>query len=314
MPDQPQPMDTGVSDADLFSSAMENPAPASDTGGQSAQEQPPIQQQQPDQQPSQDGGPARDERGRFAAKDGEPPPAQQAPPAADGQQQPPADGQQRPADDGAAVPSWRLREEREAREAAHARAEQAERRALQTQMRLEQLERHLQQKQNPPEPIDPLADPQGFLAMMREEFERGRMEDRLQFSMERAHEKHGEVFEQAYNAFCATAPGNQQWAQSVLRRPNPGAEIVAWYNKERAYQEFGTDPKAYRSKLLEDPQFLAEAVAAANARATGQVNGARPNNVTQRPVSLSRVPGGGPNPVDDNDVSDRALFRHATAR
>jgi hypothetical protein len=316
MSDQEQQIDLpGLSDADLFKSATETtpPAPASDTGGQNAPEQPAAAAPPP---PPQDGNQPRDEHGRFASKETPGAPQAGAPPQAP--PPPPADGQQRPpASEGADahVPSWRLREEREAREAAARRADEAERRFIQLQQELQAQRRHQEQQQ---QPIDPILDPQGFIALMREERERERMEDRLQFSMERAHEKHGTTFEEAYNAFVENAPRNQLWAQSMLRRPNPGQEIVSWYNKERAFQEYGSDPKAYAAKLradlLKDPTFLAEASAAARAQATGQAPGVRPNNVTQMPVSLSRVAGGGPSPSLDLNMTDNDLYSHATAR
>ena len=306
MADQESVVDTGVSDSDMFAAATapERPAPAGDTGV-GAEPAPPA--------PPPQGGVQRDEHGRFASKtttQDEPQPPLQDGATPDGTKAPDGDGH---------VPSWRLREEREAREAAARRADNAERAAMEARVRLEQYERRLAQQQQDTqrEPIDPIADPQAFIAMMREERERERMEDRLQFSMERAHEKHGETFEQAYNAFVNLAPGNQLWAQSVLKRPNPGAEIVNWYNKERIAKEIG-DPTTYRAKiaeeLLDDADHQAKVFERAKARANGQVQGSRPNNITQMPVSLSRVPGGGPSPSLDNDASSAALYSHATRR
>lgn len=110
-------VDLGISDADMFRSAMADEPPA-----------------EPQAEPKVDAnGRAHDERGRFAPKEADAAPIQQ-------QEQKP-EPQQAPDKDEAQVPSWRLRELREQREAAETRARESELRSRQTEERLAQLQR-----------------------------------------------------------------------------------------------------------------------------------------------------------------------------
>lgn len=298
---------TGLNEADLFKSTMANDAPAGDTGSS--------------QDETQDGQP-RDERGRFATNKTQDAPAQAQPSTETAPSpQPLTEGQRPPATDDAAanVPSWRLREEREAREAAARRAELAERAAADHERQLAEVRRQMAELQKPKqEPIDPLADPQGYVGQITQTFQQELRRVQLENNLQLAHVRHGDVFPKAFEAFEKAGHSNPAWAQSVVNGPNPGEAIVNWYKREEVLSKVGTDPNAWLEKQLEerlkDPAFLQKAVDAARAQANGQANGTRPNNVTQLPPSLSRVAGSGPDPAADDVTSDQSLFRHATAR
>jgi hypothetical protein len=293
---------TEIDEAALFQSAKEPaPAPAGDTGGPA--------------EPAQDGQP-RDERGRFATNKDEPPAQPSTEPSPS--PQPPAEGRPPGADGEVNVPSWRLREEREAREAAHKRAEQAERYAAEVQRQYAEWQRQVQQQQQPkPEPIDPLVDPEGYYGRMRNEWRQEMKAVQLENNLQMAYNRHGDTFARAFQAFEQIGPQNPQWAASIVHGPNPGEALVNWFNREQVLYEVGPDPKAYRSKVLDealkDPAFLAKAYEAARAHASGQQtpSGGRPQNITQLPPSLSRIAGSGPDPAMDNAIDDASLFRQA---
>jgi hypothetical protein len=74
-----------------------------------------------------------------------------------------------------------------------------------------------------------------------------------------------------------------------------------------------------REELLQDPEFLKQAMETARGQATGgqrqPTQGQRPNTITRLPPSLSRTAGSSANvdPIDTDD-SDDAIFAFATQR
>jgi hypothetical protein len=303
----------GLDDASLFQSTFENNAPAGDTGSE-------VDSQQDGEQSQ-----PRDERGRFASKETQQDPPQSATESVPSAQ-PTTDGQSPPSTEAEVhVPSWRLREEREAREAAARRAEQAERFASEHQRQLAELQRQLAELRQPKqEPIDPLVDPDGYHKRITEEFRAELQRIRLDNNLELARVRHGDTFDKAFEAFKEAIPSNPGWFVSVINGPNPGEAIVNWHKREAVLTQVGADPNVWLEKQIEermkDPAFLAKAIEAAKAQANNQANGsgnasgARPNNITQLPPSLSRVAGSGRDPRADDDDSDGAIFRHALAR
>lgn len=295
-------VDVGVSDADLFEGATAPDAP--------------VEQPTPEAQP-EDGQP-RNPDGTFASKEAAPEtekPATEQPTA----EAPPADDK----DVGGQIPSWRLREEREARAEAQKalEAERAERTRLAAEF--SQMQRQLAELRKPaPKPEDepdPLLDPQGFREHMRRELQEQLMTERRESSLRFAHSKHGDKFSEAYaEAQQAMARGDRALQARMQASPDPGETLIQWHQEQKTMKEVGGDPAAYRAKLLDealkDPAYLAKAIAAANAQAGGSPNnGARP--AVKLPPSLSgaaRADAHETNP-SDLDVSDEGLFRHATS-
>ena len=246
----------------------------------------------------------RDERGRFAAKE-EAPPAVEEQPAIEAPKEERADH----------IPSWRLREETEARRLANERAEANQRRADAALRELEAL----RQQMNPPKPIpDQFQDPEAYNAHWQQQNQQLQqsVEQRLRnqeanFSLRLAHMQHGDVFEKAYQELLETAErGDRTAAQAVANSPDPGSTLVNWYKREQALKTVGNDPEAYFQTRLEaalkDPQVLAKAIENAKGMASTQ-----PTQI-KLPPSLNKVAGSRAD--TDNDTSDGAMYRHSIGR
>jgi hypothetical protein len=246
---------------------------------------------------------ARDERGRFAAKE------EQEEEAPEVEEDEPEQPQAEKVDH--RIPLTELLNEREKRQAEQRRAESALR-------ELEQLRQQLQ----PPKPKeaapDQFQDPEGYnafwerrLAEQSQTVEQRFRAQEANFSLRLAHMQHGETFEKAYQALLETAEnGDRSAAQAVASSPDPGATLVNWYKREQTLREVGSDPNAYVQKKLEealnDPQFLAKALEKAKGVASAQ-----PTQV-KLPPSLNKAASaksGG-----DNDTSDAGMYHHAIGR
>ena len=273
----------------------------------------------------------RDERGRFRAKSSEIPSAeadqttQDSNPEEAGSSDPTSPQQKTSDEEDDArghIPSWRLREEKEARRAEQKAREEAEHaartyqaQATQFQQAVVALQQQIHQLQNPqkkPEPVDIFQDPDAFvgsweqkLVAQEQSFHRQLRQMRLENNLSIAAMVHKEDFQPAYEAFTATVEaGDRALAQRVFASSDPGGAMVAWHREQRTLKEIGTDPNAYLERKLEeklkDPAFLAKALEAAKAQAIGQPAASaapgqpatRPNTVVKRPPSLSGVPGG----------------------
>lgn len=252
---------------------------------------------------------ARDEQGKFAK-------AEEKPQA---DEQPKAEAKvDTKADTDAMVPSSRLREVTD--KSRKVEEENTNLRNLLTQLnaRLATLDqpKPQQQQQQPENKLDPIIDPDGFVKALKDDFDKERRADRLNFSMALAQTKHGEVFDKAYEAILAEKnAGNMQLVHQLTSGPNPGEAIVQWHRNQMVLKEVGSDPAAYRQKmrdeLLKDPEFIKAALEAAR-NSAGQPQGQNP--VVKLPPSLSRVAGSQANDQFDGDGSDEAIFRSAMSR
>lgn len=275
-----------------------------------AVEQPVEQQPEPQAEPPAEiEGRARDEHGRFVAKEPEAAPVAAQPPE--------------PKEEGGQVPSWRLRELREAREAAERRAEEYSRQSYAQQQQLAALQRQLSQLQQPQaEPVDFFQNPDGALdqriAPVRNEIEQFKAEIRLEMSRELAVVKHGEqaVTDMERGIEEAMRSGHPEIASLAHRMRssnNPAGIAMQWYQNQKIVKETGGDLTSFRQKVLDeamkDPAFQAKVLETARGQAPVAQNG-RPN--IQLPPSLSRIPGSAPERSgDDGDMSDAGIFKHA---
>jgi hypothetical protein len=300
MADQTTTVPMEVSDSELFKAAMDNEPQ------QEAVEREPEPREQP-----------RDESGRFAAKTEPEPEAQEAQP--EPAQQPPTDD-----DKSGQVPSWRLREVREAREAAERRADQAERERAVERQQFMALQREIEQLRRPKaEPVDFFQNPdEAFQQRVTPLQERqAAFESQLQFRMSRtmAIAEHGiaavkEMEEAVKKANREGHPELPSLSAQMNASDDPVSVAMNWHKRSKLLDETGGDLAGYRQKTIEealnDPAFLAKAVERARAQAQG--NQSRPS--VQLPPSLNKATGSAATTngqQDAADMSDAGLFRHA---
>jgi len=249
-------MSTGeVSDDELFNGAVEDREPETIQDAPSAEPEPQETH-------------ARDERGRFAAKE-----APEVEPTAE---KPAVD------DDAAQVPSWRVREINEEKRAAI-----AERDALRAER--EQWQRQQRQPQKEPEKVakpDPLLDPEGYATAIREEIRQEALAERREESLQRAAEANPDEFREAYQAAQRVVDPALKARMQASR--DPGKTLLEWHREQKTRQEIGGDLSAYKQRLrdeaLKDPEFRKAAMEAWRAESSPQANG-RPS--VSLPPSLS---------------------------
>ena len=237
------------------------------------------------------------------------------------------------------VPSWRLREEREAREAYAGRLAERERQLTEALSYLRQVQ---VAQQAPVPPIDPVVDPAAFhraqadvVTQMRAEFSNQMRTLQLENNLQLTRLQAGpELFDEAYQAFVETASGDQSFARAIVSSPNPGAAMCNWYRQAVTLNRIGPDPEAWfdaqKAALLQDPEFLQTAVEAARnyqppaqerdtqGRFTSNMRPSASSNVTVLPPSLMRMRGSttseatGASIGGDDPLSDNSLFAFAT--
>jgi hypothetical protein len=265
-----------VSEEDLFNEAVSDETPDD-----------PVVTEQSDQ-PEREV--ARDEAGRFAAKE-EP----EAEVVSEQVEKPAVD------DNAPLIPSWRLREIREERDEFKRQLEEARRQPA------AQPKQEVQPEKT--EAPDPLLDPAGYAKHVRDEIRNEILAERREESLQKAANDHPEEFAEAYKAA-------QQVIDPALRARmqssrDPGKTLLEWHRENKVKQEVGNDPNAWLEKKLEerlkDPAFLAKALEAARTTAQPQSNG-RPRvelpptlNGASRSNAMLRSA--------NNDISDEELFR-----
>lgn len=287
-----------ISDAEVFSEAMAktpSPAPEKEAAPEPKAEAPKVE------------GKARDEKGRFAPKTQEEPtpePTVAAPKVEAPKPEPEAH-----------IPSWRLKEESDARRAAQEALDQERRQREAFQQQLWQLQQQLKAKEKPEEPIDIFANPAAW-----EQSQQKRFDDRLRamegnFSLRLAAYKHGEnTLRDAFQALASRSQsGDDSIRQMVMNASDPGEALVGWYKRENVLKTVGDDPEAFLAKALDEalnnPEFLAKALEKAKGVASTQ-----PTQVSM-PPSLNKATASSPNMgVSDNDASDGAIFSYAMRR
>jgi hypothetical protein len=268
---------------------------------------------QPEPQPERTDERQRDESGRFVAK--QPEPEKAAEPAT---ATPEATPEQK---DDAHVPSWRLREVREAREAAEKRAEDASRQSYAYQQQIAEMQRRLEAMEKPKQERVSIFENEEqainqHLAPVQSEVQQIRNELRLEFSRELAIIKHGEAVVSEAEASVAKAmqagnPEMQALAVRMRNSSNPVAVAIQWHQQNKLLETTGGNLDTYKEKVLaeamKDPKFQARVLEATRTQAAG-----RPSSI-QIPPSLNRATGSGvsSDDVDATDMSDRSLFKNA---
>lgn len=275
----------------------------------------------------------RDEKGKFAAKD-EKPDADTKPEAVEQVER-------------KGNPAVALREERTRRQTAEAERDAArtesQKALADMNAKLELTLREIAALKQPPvqQPIkaeetqktkpDIFTDPEGHDRWLQEQIAEARAaaektvtERFINASMADAHEKHGKVFEEAFQAVSSldrAHPANAAILRTIREAPNPGAALMRWHQQQETLREVGGDPTAYRQKiaeetksqLLKDPEFRKQLLAEMKAEASGQTNGGKPRTLIRTPPSLNGTGGRGDHQIDPRtfDNSDRAVFESA---
>jgi hypothetical protein len=199
------------------------------------------------------------------------------------------------------VPSWRLREINEEKRTLAERLAAAEARLAQ-QPKPEA--KPVEQTEQP----DPLLDPKGYAAAVREEIRQEMLAERRENSLQNAHKTYKGEFEEAY----AAAQKHVDPALKALMHQSrdPGETLIQWHREQKTRAEVGTDLVAYKQRLreeaLKDPEFRKAAMEAWREQAPTQTNG-RPR--VELPPSLNGASRSNASLRSSNeDVSDAELF------
>jgi len=284
------------SDGELFREALDTP-----TLRDFENPKIPIEPTQPPQQkveaPPERSDRQRDEQGRFQK-------------AEKGSEDAQPDGN---------IPSFRLREESEARR--RAEQELSELRAQIAAFKVSQ-----QQQQPPQKKLDIFDDPSAFVRQeMQPVLEQLRAEHRLNLerqSTENAQRFYGhETVDNAYNTMAMGMRNSdpQAWAiyHSAMGSHDPFGVITRWFVDRQTLNTIGGDLEAYKKSILEqamrDPEYQRQVFNAARGGAVTQIN--RPvqqvsQSTTSLPPSLSEIGAAGGDELIQ-DASDEALFRAA---
>ena len=217
------------------------------------------------------------------------------------------------------IPSFRLREESEARR--RAETELSELRAQIAAFKVSQ-----QQQQPPQKKLDIFDDPSAFVRQeMQPVLEQLRAEHRLNLerqSTENAQRFYGhETVDSAYNTMAMGMRNSdpQAWAvyHSAMGSHDPFGVITRWFVDRQTLNTIGGDLEAYKKSILEqamrDPEYQRQVFSAARGGAVTQIN--RPvqqvsQSTTSLPPSLSEIGAAGGDELIQ-DASDEALFRAA---
>lgn len=254
----------------------------------------------------------RDERGRFAPKQASEEPAE---PVA--QEQPVV--AETPKDTSQGIPSWRLKEEAEARRAAEERAANHERELM-------ELRRQFQAMQKQSEPKAPVPDiwenADGFVDHRTNqaiEPIKGEISQlREYYSQRDAIREHGaEKVKAAYDALAQGMNARDPEVIAVYQRAmssiDPYGDIMKWHKKQTIFSTIGDDPEAFVERQIEerlkDPTYQAKVLE--RIRGTAQT---RPSTVTPLPPSINRATSAAALGGDDEDESEAGLLQSALRR
>jgi hypothetical protein len=208
----------------------------------------------------------------------------------------------------AAIPSWRLREEAEARRAAETRAGQLEE-------RLQQIVAHLRQQEKPPDFFEnPNKATEDIITRAMQPYAEETKRTLMYMGKMIANTAHGaDKVDAAEQSFLkARAEGTLDPAdyERVVQSPNRYDAVVQWHKRNTVLASVGDDPTAWFDKQLEaklaDPAFQASLLEKVRTSAA-----TRPG-ITSLPPSLSKVTAAASNnDTKVGDMSDQSLWAHA---
>jgi hypothetical protein len=209
------------------------------------------------------------------------------------------------------IPSWRLREEAEARR-------QAEVRASALEARLNEIAAHLQQNQKAPDFFEnPDQATQALILRTLQPYAEETRRNMMAMGKMVASAAHGadkvDAAEQAFLKARAEESLDPADYERVVGSPNRYDAVVRWHKSQTVLSSVGDDPAAWFEKQLEaklaDPAFQASLLEKVQASAAG-----RPS-MTKLPPSLSRTTAAASNRAEGvGDLSDKSLFAYAMKR
>ena len=219
-----------------------------------------------------------------------------------------------PVDDNAPqVPSWRVREINE--EKRQIAAENERMKAELAQLR--QAPRQVEQPKPAEKPArpDPLLDPDGYAAAIRQELREEALNERREESLLRAREANQAEFDEAYEAAQKAVDPALKARMQATR--DPGKTLIEWHREQKTRAEVGTDPNAYFQKKLDawlaDPANQAKVIEKARGEAEKHLQPGKAPAVSLPPSLTRATNASGEASADDNDTSDEGLWRHANA-
>lgn len=231
--------------------------------------------------------PARDERGRFTARESEP--EQEIPP-------------------GEMIPPWRLREEAERRREENAARLRAEQENSLLRRQLAALEAHLPQE--PEDQPDVLVEPERFAQSIEQRLAQQVERRIVNASMGRAHRQYGDEFLTAYRNL---AQQDDYTRERILAADDPGEVMMDWYRTHDVVSQISSDPHGFRnriaSELLSDPEFRKFAIETWRGQASGR-GSRRPANSAGLP-SLNRATSATRGDVDLMVDDDQEFFQRS---
>lgn len=215
------------------------------------------------------------------------------------------------------IPSWRLREEAEARR-------QAEDRARALDQRLREITAHVQQQQKPPDFFEnPSQATQMLIAhaiqpfveesrRQADDYRRGLMYMGKMVASSLHGEDKVDAAEQEFLKQMRAETLDPADYERVVQSPNRYDAVVQWHKRQSVLSSVGDDPAAWFEKQLEsrmaDPTFQAKMLERVQAGAAG-----RPP-MTRLPPTLSKSTAAADNAAPLGDLSDASLFRNAMKR
>ena len=168
--------------------------------------------------------PKRDQSGKFVAKEETGEEKQAEPPAAERQPEKSHN-----------VPITALLDEREKRQ--------------RLESEISELRRQVQASQPKPEPIDPITDPEGYARTLQSGFQREIVSTKLAQSRFFAEREYGaDEVREAFEYFN----DHPQQSHALLNEPSPFHAAVEYVRKQKAMQEIGDDPAAFRTRITEE--------------------------------------------------------------
>ncbi len=276
-----------IEDKDIFDSALSDEPIEQVAADEPVAEQPVVE------------GQVRDEQGRFAAKAEEP-----AVTEPQGKDEP-------------YIPSWRLREMREERDATERRYQESQ---SQWQRQMAELQARLPKEEPKPAP-DVFENPNGFLEHgVRQAVDpiNSKVTSLVEsFSKKWAIKEHGqEKVDAAYKWVAEGMQNRNPEVMAIYQRAmasdDPYEHIVGGHQKQAVFSQIGNDPNAWFEKELEkrmaDPQFAASQMQRIQ---SGVRSNPQATNQIKLPPSIGKVPSSHSASDDVGDMSDAGLFAHA---
>jgi hypothetical protein len=254
----------------------------------------------------------RDDSGRFAPK------ADEAPVQAAAVIEEQPLGQEEAHEQGG-IPPQRLKAEADKRREAEASAEALRREIAELRGMVQARQQPTPQPQQEQQPASLWDDPDAYLKGQLTPVQHEVSQVRTMFMRFEAIQSLGEGGAEKVQAALDAAkmfegtPQEKVLEAQIMGSGNPFSNLVKWHQQQQVMSRIGNDPDAWlhaeMEKRLSDPAEQAKILERIRTGAASNTSRSQP--ITNLPPSLSRLPSGG-NQAADNDMSDGALFSHAT--